>query len=376
MGQDARTEELERGFRRAGLPTLIRGYSARQAFAKALPLLTLVFVLETLNALNRDFELWVNVAFLAGGVALALVAVGLLNVGRGQPFLSAPRRIGIPEMLVFLLIPSMLPLIFGGQRQSAAVTLLVNATLLGIVYLVFGFGALSIVGWAGRRFVALFAASLSVLVRALSLLLFFLLVIFFTTETWQIWTVPAVPKFVAAAGLFVSLAAGFLLLRLPGSVRDLEREAAAHGGELGRPQRVNVALVVFLSQFLQVVFVAAAVWLFFVVFGSLLVDAGVRAAWLGDPGTAVWSVPFFGDTVVVITVELLRVATGMACFAALYYAVATQIDAAYRDEVVEQLGEQLRGTFVEREEYLSLIRATGPASGPGRPAGGSPPASA
>jgi hypothetical protein len=101
-------------------------------------------------------------------------------------------------------------------------------------------------------------------------------------------------------------------------VRDLEGEAALHGGELGRPQRVNVALVVVLSQFLQVVFVAAAVWLFFVVFGSLLVDAGVRAAWLGDPGTALWSVPFFGETVVVITVELLRVATGMACFAALY----------------------------------------------------------
>jgi hypothetical protein len=376
VGDDARTRELERGFRRAGLPTFIQGYSARRAFAKALPLLTLVFVLEILNALNLDFDFWVNVGFLAGGIALALGAVGLLNLGRGQPFLSAPRRIGIPEMLVFLLVPSMLPLVFGGQERSAAVTMLVNATLLGTVYLVFGFGALSILAWAGRRFVSLFAASLSVLVRALSLLLFFLLVIFFTTETWQIWTVPAVPKFVAAAGLFVLLAAGFLLLRLPGSVRDLEREAALHGGELGRPERVNVALVVFLSQFLQVVFVAAAVWLFFVVFGSILVDAGVRAAWLGDPGTALWRVPFFGETTVVITVELLRVATGMACFAALYYAVATQIDAAYRDEVVEQLGDQLRETFAEREEYLSLIGATAPASGPAPRAEASPPASA
>ena len=55
---------------------------------------------------------------------------------------------------------------------------------------------------------SLFAASLSVLVRALSLLLFFLLVIFFTTETWQIWTVPRLPLFVAAAGLFLLLAAG------------------------------------------------------------------------------------------------------------------------------------------------------------------------
>jgi hypothetical protein len=204
----------------------------------------------------------------------------------------------------------------------------------------------------------LFAASLSVLVRALSLLLFFLLVIFFSTETWQIWTLPPVPKFVAAAGLFVLLAAGFLLLRLPQSVRDLEREADLQDEHLSRPQRVNVGVVMFLSQFLQVVFVASAVWLFFVVFGSLLVSAGVREVWLGTSGEEVWRIPFFGDTVVVITEQLLRVATGMASFAALYYAVATQLDEAYRDEVVEQIARQLKETFARRAEYLGLIGGT------------------
>jgi hypothetical protein len=123
-----------------------------------------------------------------------------------------------------------------------------------------------------------------VLVRALSLLLFFLLVIFFTTETWQIWTVPRLPKFLAAAGLFLVLAAGFLLLRLPGSVRELERDAELQGGQMSAPQRVNVGLVVFLSQFLQVAFVATAVWLFFVVFGSLLVSVGCGRCGSGRVG--------------------------------------------------------------------------------------------
>jgi hypothetical protein len=337
MGNEHRITELERSFRRAGLPTFIRGYSARQAFAKALPLLTLVFLLEILNALNFDFEFWTNVGFLAGGIGISLGIIGALNVARGQPFLSVPRRVGPAEMLVFVLVPSLLPLLFGGQVTSAVVTLIGNTLLLGLVYLVLGFGAVSILEWAVRRFVSLFAASLSVLVRALSLLLFFLLVIFFSTETWQIWTLPPVPKFVAAAGLFMFLAAGFLLLRLPQSVRDLEREADLQDEHLSRPQRVNVGVVMFLSQFLQVVFVASAVWLFFVVFGSLLVSAGVREVWLGTSGAEVWRIPFFGDTVVVITVQLLRVATGMASFAALYYAVATQLDEAYRDEVVEQI---------------------------------------
>ena len=352
-----RIKDLERSFRRAGLPTFIRGYSARRAFAKALPLLTFVFVVEVLNALNDDFGFWTNVGFLAGGIAIALGIIALLNVSRGQPLLSVPRRIGRAEVVVFVSVPALLPLIFGGQWKSAIVTLIGNVVLLSVVYLVLGFGALSILAWAGRRFLTLFAASLSVLVRALSLLLFFLLVIFFTTETWQIWTVPRIPKFVAAAGLFVLLAAGFLLLRLPGSVRELENDAELGGEELTQAQQVNVGLVLFLSQFLQVVFVAIAVWLFFVVFGSLLVSAGVRELWLGTPGDALLEIPFLGDTSVVITVELLRVATGMASFAALYYAVATQLDVAYRDEVIEQVAEQMKETFARRAEYVGLVEA-------------------
>ena len=358
MGDDRRVDELERSFRRAGLPTFIRGYSARQAFAKALPLLTVVFVLEILNALNFAFGFWTNVGFLAGGIAISLGIIGVLNLARGQPFLSVPRRVGLSEMIVFVLVPSVLPLLFGGQEKSAGITLVGNTALLGLVYLVLGFGAVSILEWAVRRFVSLFAASLTVLVRALSLLLFFLLVIFFTTETWQIWTVPRMPKFVAATALFVLLAAGFLLLRLPGSVRGLERETELQGEHLSRPQRINVGLVMFLSQFLQVVFVAFAVWLFFVVFGSLLVSAGVREAWLGEQGTELLRIPFFGDTVVVITEELLRVATGMASFAALYYAAATQLDEAYRDEVVERIAEQMKETFARRAEYLGLVGGT------------------
>ena len=352
---DDRISQLERSFRRAGLPTFVSGYSARRAFAKALPLLTIVFVLEILNALNNDFGFWPNVGFLAGGIAISLGMIGILNLARGQRFLSVPRLVGVPEMIVFVVVPSVLPLLFGfgKQRTSAIVTLVGNTALLGLVYLVLGFGAVSILEWAVRRFVSLFAASLTVLVRALSLLLFFLLVIFFTTETWQIWTVPGLPKFIAAAGLFVLLAAGFLLLRLPGSVRGLEAEL--QGEHLSKTQRVNVGLVMFLSQFLQVVFVAFAVWIFFVVFGSLLVSAGVREAWLGTLGTEVVRIPFFSDTVVVITQELLRVATGMASFAALYYAAATQLDEAYRDEVVERIAEQMKETFARRAEYLRLV---------------------
>ena len=89
------------------MPTFIRGYSARQAFAKALPLLTLVFVLEILNALNLAFGFWANVGFLAGGIAIALGMIGLLNVARGQRS-SRPRHVGPVEMVVFIVVPAVL----------------------------------------------------------------------------------------------------------------------------------------------------------------------------------------------------------------------------------------------------------------------------
>jgi hypothetical protein len=81
-------------------------------------------------------------------------------------------------------------------------------------------------------------------------------------------------------------------------------------------------------------------------------------------------IPFFDHTVVVITRELLRVATGMASFAALYYAVATQLDEAYRDEVVERIAEQMKETFARRAEYLRLTADVPTTSGPVRPGAG------
>ncbi len=49
----ARIDELERGFRRDGLPNLIVDYSATEdVFTKAIPFLTLVFVVEVVTAIN------------------------------------------------------------------------------------------------------------------------------------------------------------------------------------------------------------------------------------------------------------------------------------------------------------------------------------
>ena len=56
MSDDAaRIAELERGFRRDGLPNLILDFSAAEdVFTRAIPFLSIVFVLEIVNAMDVE----------------------------------------------------------------------------------------------------------------------------------------------------------------------------------------------------------------------------------------------------------------------------------------------------------------------------------
>ena len=353
--RERRIRELERDFRRSGLPLLAEDYSATEdVFARAIPLLALVFVVEILGAINLDWTAGANVLAFIGGVALVLVAVGILNVVRGRPFFSIPRKLGVPELTAFVVLPVVLPLVFGGQLESALVTGLANLALLGLIWLVVGFGVFSILRWTGARFAQLLRASLSLLVRALPLLLFFSLVTFFTNEYWQLFGDASNVTFYAGAGLFALITAIFLIVRLPGSVRDLERGSAL-AVSLTRRQRVNVGLVIFIAQALQILFVGLAIWLFFMVFGALLVTPDIRINWIGTTGRELFTVPFFGEQLE-ITKQLVRTAAGVASFSALYYAVASAADSTYRDEFIERLTQNLQETFREHAEYLDLIR--------------------
>src|SRR5438093_2206145 len=305
-----RIEELEASFRRDGLPNLAEHYTASEdVFTRALPFLSLVFLVEVLNALNLTWTWWQNALALLGGLAVLIGVTGALNRLRGRPFLSLPRTVGVPEMGAFVLVPPVLPLLFGGQWRSALVTLAAQLLLLGVTYTWIKFGVFSIVRWAGARFVTQLRASFSVLVRAIPLLLFFALVTFFTNEYWQMFGKAHDALFATALILFIALTALFLLVQAPKGVRGLEREIDLAGRPLRPAQRVNVGLVIFVSQVLQVTFVGLAVWLFFVVFGGVLVNASIRASWMGTPGHVLWRIPFPGHNQIQITRELLRVST-------------------------------------------------------------------
>jgi hypothetical protein len=343
-------EAYEQRFRRAGLPLLIEGWSAREdALPRAFPLLAVVACGELLGALNLEWSAWANVGALAAAVAALLGAVALSNRLAGRPVRALPRDLGPLELGVFVVLPAILPLVFGGQVTSALVTAGANVVLVALAAFGFGFGLLAILSWALRRVAGQLAASLLLLARAVPLLLLFAFVLFLTTEMWQVFAEIDDASLIGVAALLVGVGTLFLVVRLPREVRELEVEADA-GPPLTRGQRLNVGLVMLVSQGLQVLVVTLAVGIFFVAFGLLAVDATVREAWIQTSGQHI------GPRGLGLTVELLRVSAMIAALSGLYYAIAVLTDSTYREEFLEEITAELRETFAARTEYLARVR--------------------
>jgi hypothetical protein len=347
----------ERRFRRAGLPLFIEDFRAStNVFNRAVPLLALSFVAQMLNALNLEWSTAANVAAVLGGLAILLAAIGLANVASRRPFWSIPRTVGRTELALYVLVPAVLPLIFGAHLGEAAVVIAGNLLFLGLIYAVLGLGLAAILRWVLARLVSQLRGSLELIARAVPLLAIFALLSFTTQEMWQIFSSLTPGIFWTIIALFVLLGTAFLVVRLPREARVLEREAKADDIPLRRRQRLNVGLVMFVSQAVQVLIVSLVIGAFFTLFGMLAIDETLRADWIGSGGEVWLEFELFGEQIE-ITRELLRVAIGLAAFSGFYFAIAMLTDSTYREEFLQELTDEMRASFAARAEYLRLRAA-------------------
>jgi hypothetical protein len=356
---EERLREYERSFRRAGLPLFSEDIDAAEdIFNRAAPLLGLVFVGEILGAGNLDWSWWQNLAAITGGLAILLGAIGLANRARGRAFSAIPQRLGKTELAGFVLLPSLLPLLFGGQLGSAALTAGANLLLLGLIYAVVGLGLISIIRWVLARFLSQLRSAFTLLARAVPLLAIFVLLSFPTQELWGIFSNPTRGIYALILGLLALLGTAFLAVRLPREARALEREVGQESAPLRRRQLFNVELVMFVSQAAQVLLVSLMIAAFLTVFGVLAIDESLREDWLGTPGNELFSFNLLGERLE-LTGELLRVAVGLAAFSGFYFSIAIFTDSTYRQEFLEELTSEMRRSFKERAEYLRLRERIG-----------------
>ena len=254
------------------------------------------------------------------------------------------------------------------QFSAAPATLISLGLLAAASYALTALKAGPIVGWALSRTFGSLRTLLPMMSRALPLLLLFVTFLFINAEVWQVasWMEPSTLWLVAL--LFGVLAAGFLLVRLPEEVDrvdddvderllrkacrgtpladDCERlldegiDVARHAEVTGF-ERWNLVLVLLVIQAAQVMLLAATVFVFFMVFGSLIMNGHVVATWTDDNASVV------GPTLVQVSIFL-------ASFSALYLTVSTVTDEAYRNQFFGSVLSELERAVGMRAVYLAL----------------------
>jgi hypothetical protein len=373
---DAPITETERWFLKRGLPHFIADYSpTRDVLTRAVPLLTLIFLFEVANAPKREFPIWLDIVAVAVGFGILLGAWMLANRIRGRPLLARPVDVGVFEIAVFVLAPPAIPLVFGGQWRSALATALGNVLLLAVIFLGTSYGVVPLTRWAGSRTIRELEQVMSLLVRALPLLILFITFIFLQNEAWQITADLHGPYYGIVLGVFVAIGVGFSLIRLPRQIGELsnfeswdvvvgrvegtpaqalvreapERHAAAP--PLTKRQWGNVALVFLFSQFLQVLLVCVMVFVFLLAFGVLVVTEPVARGFIDSQPHVLASLDLWGRNLV-ITEELLRVTGFLTVFSGLYFAVTAQTDETYRREFIGEILEEMRRSLAVRAVYL------------------------
>ena len=382
----AALEDTERWFIDRGVPHFISRYSAsRDVFTRALPVLTAIFLLELLGALNFTWAAWINVLAAAGGFGLLLGIWVLANVLRDRSPLARPSQVGRIELIVFVLAPAALPLVFGGQLGSAALTVAGNLTLLGAIYIVTSYGLVPMTRWGVIYVARQLGSLLNLLIRALPFLLLFVTFLFIQTESWQVAGQLPNARFIALSLLFVAVGVLFVVARLPREIGQLahfdswvmvrelatgtpaERLAQAVGDAdapnrpLTRRQWGNVSLVVLVATGVQVVFVSIMIGAFFVLFGMLAVPVATVATWVGVGPTdldVIGTLTIAGDRYH-LTVELLRVAGFLAAFSGLYFTVYVLTDATYRSEFFDEVVGEVRIALAARAIYLAAGEENG-----------------
>ena len=231
---------------------------------------------------------------------------------------------------------------------------------------------LVIARWAvGRTFHSL-GMMFPLVTRALPLLLLFVTFLFINTEVWMVADSLDTGVLAMAVMVFAAMAVAFLLVRLPEEMDRVDDDVdpdrlarrcqgtplgssaaevfgSADPDDLGQVvevtglQKWNLVLVLLVSQAVQVLLLSVAVLVFFLVFGSVVMQPEVVGSWLGRD-------------VLNVTPPLVKVSVFLAGFSGLYFTVYAVTDETYRQQFFTSVTRELERAVAVRAVYRTLRR--------------------
>lgn len=370
----AERSELEAWFIRRGVPHFIEPYAARHdIWTRAVPVLVAAYLAGGLYGL--DLAAWSigrNAAAASVVLLILIVSWVVTNVIRSRPALSRPRHIGVPELAVFLIGPT-LPSIVFRQWTDAAQALAEGVAVLTVIYLTTSYGVVPLVRWAGSQLLGQVSTVGRMLARALPLLLLFTTFLFINAEVWQVAGSLDGLAYAIVLSMFFLLGSVFVLSRVPASIRavndfddwaEVDRLVEgtpaddivlpARGDPMEIPlslrQQLNIGLVSLFSQAIVITVVAVSLFAFFLVFGFLAVPQSTIGSWTQADVNVLWEAAL-GGRELVVSEQLLRVAAFLGAFSGMYFTVFITTDATYRDEFGQDAIPEIRQALAVRLAY-------------------------
>jgi Ca2+/Na+ antiporter len=375
----ARTESW---FVRHGLPYFIEDRKATDdVFSPALPLLLAYSVINLMVVLSLRLTLWQRVGGAALGILLLCAVYMLRNLVKGDKAVGLPRRTGWLEIAGFVLIPPVVDLATRHRPRLALLDLGVDVVVVLAICLVAS-ALLPLAGWALRRTFQELGEVFNLAARALPLLFLFNSFLFISQDVWEfsanmtkhrIWGV------VALLALFTMM---FLFYQLPAEVRRVAAQydrttvitacrstpletvverVVLHEGELPltRAQRINVMLVLFIGQVLQVLLLGVLVFVFFLGFGKTALTQKLLNDWTGRPDGTYVAVTVFGHPLqdyvhVEIDNRLWQVSLFLAAVSAFFFAISSLTDEVYKAQFYKRMSGELEAAIQVRRVYLAL----------------------
>ncbi|MET0998533.1 MAG: hypothetical protein ABWX73_07465 [Marmoricola sp.] len=265
---------------------------------------------------------------------------------------------------------------FADEFSFAPATLITIGMLAAGWYALTALKARPIVTWALARTFGGLRTVLPMMSRALPLLLLFVTFLFINAEVWQVTSRLDGGVLWLTALLFGALSVAFLLVRLPEEVdktddhvddqflldacrgtpleatcRELVDDPTADPAsyaEVTGFERWNLVLVLVIVQTVQVLLLAVTVFVFFILFGSMVMTNDVVASWIDE--SQVHALPWLPH----VTAELFQVSVFLAAFSGLYLTVSTVTDETYREQFFSQVQRQLERAVGVRAVYLAV----------------------
>jgi hypothetical protein len=375
----ARREELEEYFLRSGIPHLAVDYDPREdTLTRLRPALFMLFLVGLAIALRPEWDWWARGLAVLAGLGIALAALMGVNVLRGRPATARPERVGFIEASIFVVTPAAAQLATGGVELRALWIGLISIGAALVLYVLTSLGVVSLLVHLGRAALVGLRATAGVALRALPPVLAVLLFLFLATEVWQAFGLIEGWRFGSVLTLFALLGTVFLAVALAGERRELcapglGDDTARHARDtparelvdagvsplspgLPRTARLNITVALVVSLGARVVAVGAAVALFFMLFGVLVVDKALTADWLNQAPHVLIGIDIAGGREIVLTEQLVRVSVLLGGFAALYFLVVALTEKGRREDFLDDEIDRLSRVMAAWAYYRGALQ--------------------